>query len=103
MNSTVKHGVPPVFGARCADLTTNAADVFGSGRSSEQVATDWYHKYQQDDAEAVTELVNCILQAAGCDQHVTADDVRDPDNCQNRIADLQNVYTDASESPPDLD
>ncbi|KAK0719821.1 hypothetical protein B0H67DRAFT_483835 [Lasiosphaeris hirsuta] len=70
------------------------ADIFASGDSSDKVATEWYHKYEADDTAAVTELVNCILQSAGCDQHVTGDDIRDPENCQNRLADLQNVYAD---------
>ncbi|KAK4163573.1 cohesin subunit psc3 [Cladorrhinum sp. PSN259] len=70
------------------------ADIFTSGDSSDKVATEWYHKYQADDASAITELVNCILLSAGCDQQVTADDIRDPENCSNRLADLQNVYTE---------
>ncbi|KAK0670788.1 putative cohesin subunit [Cercophora samala] len=70
------------------------ADIFASGDSSDKVATEWYHKYQADDAAAVTELVNCILLSAGCDQQVTPDDIRDPENCSNRLADLQNVYTE---------
>ncbi|KAK0728060.1 hypothetical protein B0T26DRAFT_672653 [Lasiosphaeria miniovina] len=70
------------------------ADIFASGDSSDKVATEWYHKYQADDTLAVTDLVNSILMAAGCDQHVTADDIRDPENCQNRLADLQNVYAE---------
>ncbi|KAK4223863.1 hypothetical protein QBC38DRAFT_458879 [Podospora fimiseda] len=70
------------------------ADIFTSGDPSDKVATEWYHKYQADDASAITELVNCILLSAGCDQQVTADDIRDPENCSNRLADLQNVYTE---------
>ncbi|KAK4150253.1 hypothetical protein C8A00DRAFT_18184 [Chaetomidium leptoderma] len=70
------------------------ADIFASGDSSDKVATEWYHKYQADDAAAVTDLVNCILLSAGCDQQVTQDDIRDPENCSNRLADLQNVYTE---------
>jgi hypothetical protein len=74
-----------------------AADIFASGDSSDKVATEWYHKYQADDAAAVTDLVNCILLAAGCDQQVTQDDIRDPENCSNRLADLQNVYAEVRE------
>ncbi|KAK4122428.1 hypothetical protein N657DRAFT_672965 [Parathielavia appendiculata] len=70
------------------------ADVFASGDSSDKVATEWYHKYQADDTAAVTDLVNCILLSAGCDQQVTQDDIRDPENCSNRLADLQNVYAE---------
>ncbi|KAH6636778.1 hypothetical protein F5144DRAFT_488261 [Chaetomium tenue] len=70
------------------------ADIFASGDLPDKVATEWYHKYQEDDAAAVTDLVNCILLSAGCDQQVTQDDIRDPENCSNRLADLQNVYTE---------
>jgi len=41
-------------------------------------------------------LVNCILLSAGCNQLVTEDDIRDPENAPNRLADLQNVYTEVS-------
>ncbi|KAK4192914.1 hypothetical protein QBC35DRAFT_159427 [Podospora australis] len=70
------------------------ADIFASGDSSDKVATEWYHRYQADDAAAVADLVNCVLLSAGCDQQVTVDDIRDPENCSNRLADLQNVYTE---------
>lgn len=80
--------------AETCKLTGITADIFASGDSSDKVATEWYHKYQADDAAAVTELVNCILLSAGCDQQVTPDDIRDPENCSNRLADLQNVYTE---------
>lgn len=69
-------------------------DIFRSDDRPSEVATRWYHKYQADHAEALTDLVNCILLSAGCDQRVTEDDIRDPDNCQNRLADLQNVYAE---------
>jgi len=72
------------------------AEIFASGKTSKDVATEWYHKYQADDTTAVTDLVNCVLLAAGCDQQVTVDDIQDPENCQNRLADLQNVYTEVS-------
>jgi hypothetical protein len=75
-----------------------AADIFASGDSSDKVATEWYHKYQAEDAAAVTDLVNCILLSAGCDQRVTEDDIRDPENCSNRLADLQNVYTEVRQA-----
>ncbi|KAL2256910.1 hypothetical protein VTK26DRAFT_930 [Humicola hyalothermophila] len=70
------------------------ADIFASGDPSDKVATEWYHRYRADDTAAVTDLVNCILLSAGCDQQVTQDDIRDPENCSNRLADLQNVYTE---------
>lgn len=40
----------------------------------------------------MTDLVNCVLLAAGCDEQVTEDDIRDPDNIQNRLSELQDLY-----------
>lgn len=79
---------------RLSDRILCEADIFGSGDASDDVAAHWYQRYQEDNATAVTDLVNCILLSAGCDQLVTPDDIRDPENCQNRLADLQNVYAE---------
>ncbi|CAN8095670.1 unnamed protein product [Discula destructiva] len=68
------------------------ADIFGSGDNSDDVASRWYQKYRADNEAAVTDLVNCVLQASGCDEEVTEDDIRDPDNIQNRLSELQDLY-----------
>ncbi|KAL5889961.1 cohesin complex subunit [Pyricularia oryzae] len=70
------------------------ADVFGSGNNSDDVAGRWYTRYTQNQTEAVTDLVNCVLRSAGCDQEVNEDDINDPDNCPNRLAELQSLYED---------
>lgn len=75
------------------------AEVFGSGDSTNAVAQQWLEKYREDDAPALADLVNCILQCAGCDQQVTEDDVRDPENIPNRLIDLQNVYQEVRRIP----
>ncbi|KAJ3497678.1 hypothetical protein NLG97_g1711 [Lecanicillium saksenae] len=67
-------------------------DIFGSGEPSQTVAHQWIDKYKTDNAVALSELVNCILQCAGCDLEVTPDDIRDPENIPNRLVDLQGVY-----------
>ncbi|RFN45979.1 cohesin complex subunit sa-1/2 [Fusarium flagelliforme] len=68
------------------------SDLFGSGDSSRSVAEEWLNKYNGDGVAAFTDLVNCILQCAGCDQLITEDDVRDAENIAGRLADLQSVY-----------
>ncbi|EKJ75721.1 hypothetical protein FPSE_04103 [Fusarium pseudograminearum CS3096] len=68
------------------------SDLFGSGDSSKSVAEEWLNKYNDDGAAAFTDLVNCILQCAGCGQLITEDDVRDAENIAGRLADLQSVY-----------
>ena len=67
-------------------------DIFGSGDSSDSVAQQWLEAYRADEAAALTDLVNCILQCAGCDHEVTEDDIRDPENIPNRLIDIQGVY-----------
>lgn len=68
------------------------AELFGSGDSAKTVAQEWLEKYRADESAALMDLVNCILQSAGCDQEVTEDDIRDPENIPNRLIDLQSVY-----------
>ena len=73
-------------------LTQAPVDIFGSGEPSQTVAHQWLDKYKADDAAALSDLVNCILQCAGCELEVTPDDIRDPENIPNRLIDLQGVY-----------
>ncbi|KAL3957786.1 hypothetical protein ACCO45_008364 [Purpureocillium lilacinum] len=68
------------------------AEIFGSGDSSSTVAQQWLEKYRADDAVAMSDLINCVLQCSGCDLEVTPDDIRDPENIPNRLVDLQSVY-----------
>ncbi|KAM0324187.1 hypothetical protein ACHAQA_008381 [Verticillium albo-atrum] len=68
------------------------ADVFGPGRKSDDVADDWLRKYREDDANALKDLVNFVLQVCGCELQITDDDIRDPDNSDNRLGELQELY-----------
>lgn len=65
------------------------ADIFNSGDSSDDVAAHWFQRYQENDAAALTDLVNCVLLATGCDQALTEDDIRDPDNSANKLTELE--------------
>lgn len=68
------------------------AEVFGSGNQSDDVAAHWFQRYQNDDANALTQLINCVLLAAGCDHQLTEDDIRDPENSANRLTELEEAY-----------
>ncbi|KAI0012753.1 STAG-domain-containing protein [Xylariaceae sp. FL0662B] len=72
------------------------AEVFGSGDSSDDVAAHWFQRYQTDDAKALTEVINLALLAAGCDQRLTEDDIRDPENSKNRLVELEEAYEQTS-------
>ena len=64
------------------------------------MAQQWLEKHREDSANAMSDLVNCILQCAGCDLEVTPDDIRDPENIPNRLIDLQNVYQEVRTHAP---
>jgi cohesin complex subunit SA-1/2 len=68
------------------------AEIFGSGNSSDDVAAHWFQRYQENDAQALTDLINCVLLATGCDQHLTEDDIRDPENSANRLSELEEAF-----------
>ncbi|KAI0600410.1 hypothetical protein F4775DRAFT_545711 [Biscogniauxia sp. FL1348] len=72
------------------------SEVFGSGNSSQDVASHWFQRYKDDDAKALTELINCVLLAAGCEQQLTEDDIRDPENSANRLSELEEAYEQTS-------
>ncbi|KAI0119888.1 hypothetical protein GGR51DRAFT_495492 [Nemania sp. FL0031] len=85
---------PPSLARR--DENSLYTEVFGSGNESDDVAAHWFQRYQTDDAKALTELINCVLLAAGCEQQLTEDDIRDPENCANRLTELEEAYEQTS-------
>jgi cohesin complex subunit SA-1/2 len=73
-------------------LTIIIADVYTSGYSLDDVATQWLDRFKEDSPEALTEWVNFILKSCGCDLQVTVHDINDPDNADGRIGDLQEEF-----------
>ncbi|KAI0400565.1 hypothetical protein F4802DRAFT_609987 [Xylaria palmicola] len=72
------------------------SEVFGSGNESDDVAAHWFQRCRDDQANALAELINCVLLAAGCDQQLTEDDIRDPENSANRLTELEEAYEQTS-------
>ncbi|KAF2969355.1 hypothetical protein GQX73_g4187 [Xylaria multiplex] len=70
------------------------SEVFGSGNNSDDVAAHWFQHYQEpnNEAKALTELINFVLLAAGCEQQLNEDDIRDPENSANRLTELEEAY-----------
>ncbi|KAI4601933.1 hypothetical protein KJ359_010799 [Pestalotiopsis sp. 9143b] len=77
------------------------AEIFSSGDSSNDVAAHWFQRYVENDAAALTDLVNCVLLATGCDQSLSEDDIRDPENSANKLSELEEAFeqTSISEYP----
>ena len=66
--------------------------MFTSGERSQDVAARWAARFNEHEAKAVAEIVNLVLQAAGCDLRITEDDIADPDNAPNRVAEIQEEF-----------
>ncbi|CAA9959853.1 nuclear cohesin complex protein [Pyrenophora teres f. maculata] len=68
------------------------ADVFASGDRLEDVTARWMARFNEHEAKAVAEIINLVLQAAGCDLRINEDDIGDPDNAPNRVAEIQEEF-----------
>lgn len=68
------------------------AEVFTSGDRSEDVASLWLSRYQDNAEEAVREIVNLILKSSGCNLKVTVHDINDSDNVDGKVADIQEEH-----------
>lgn len=68
------------------------ADVFASADRLEDVTARWVARFSEHEAKAVAEIINLVLQAAGCDVRINEDDIADPDNAPNRVAEIQEEF-----------
>ncbi|EHK97901.1 putative Cohesin subunit psc3 [Glarea lozoyensis 74030] len=104
VNGTSSHGTAPAVrlparpkkAKRVVIEDENAeglyAAVFVNAEPIKEAAQEWLERYVQDNAAAMTELVNFMLKAAGCDVQVTIDDINDFDNAAGRLRDVQDEY-----------
>ncbi|PVH99437.1 STAG-domain-containing protein [Periconia macrospinosa] len=77
------------------------AEIFAHGNRLEDVAAQWVARFNEHEAKTVAEIPNLIFRAAGCHAKVDEDDITDPDNCANRLGEIQDEYQqeDVSEYP----
>lgn len=52
----------------------------------------WWERFEQHQSSAVAELVNMVIEAAGCHTHISGEDIEDPDGCQSRVKAIQDQY-----------
>jgi len=68
------------------------AQVFASDDGLETIAADWLNTFDEHEPQALADVVNFALKAAGCNTAVSEHDVEDPDNATNRLTDIQDDY-----------
>ncbi|KAF2011377.1 STAG-domain-containing protein [Aaosphaeria arxii CBS 175.79] len=74
------------------DISGLYAEVFAHGNKLEDVAAQWVASFGEHEARAVADVVNFVLRAAGCTIKIDENDIADPDNCPNRLGDIQEEY-----------
>ncbi|KAB8343212.1 hypothetical protein FH972_022802 [Carpinus fangiana] len=72
--------------------TVGYCDIFGGDDDAETVAGQWLARFREHESDAVKEIINLVLRASGCQLAVTTEDVEDPDNCTNKLTDLQDEF-----------
>lgn len=70
----------------------NAAEIFSRGHTLEAVAADWIAQWEQNNTEAMRDLVNLVLRCTGCEIQVEAQDIDDPDNVVGKLTDIQDEF-----------
>lgn len=73
-------------------LTCRIAEVFARGHTLNDVASEWLKSFEESESQAVADLVNFVLKSAGCDLKVTDHDIEDPDNCTDKLEDIQGEF-----------
>lgn len=73
-------------------LTAEIADVFTSGESLKDVASQWLTKYADNSPAALADLVGLVVKSAGCSIPITEHDINDMDNVEGKLGDLQDEY-----------
>jgi cohesin complex subunit SA-1/2 len=77
------------------------ADVFAHGKDLQVIANEWRKRFHEHESNALAEVINFVLRAAGCTSKVTEHDIEDPDAVSSKIEDLQHEYqaTEPTEYP----
>jgi cohesin complex subunit SA-1/2 len=73
-------------------LIVAVAEVYTSGKSLDDVASQWLTRYADNNAAALAELVGLVVKSAGCNLPLTEDDINDMDNVEGKLGDLQDEY-----------
>lgn len=66
--------------------------MFSHVHTTDAVAADWITRYQQNNADAMCDLINFVVRCTGCPLQLDVHDMEDPDNAPSRLEDLQNAF-----------
>lgn len=70
-------------------------------KNSDDIARRWMEHYDQDEAEAMKNLVNFILRSCGCTTFVDNYQIEDADAAANTLSSIQEEYQETPQTSPD--
>ena len=70
----------------------DTAEIFSSGHTLDAIASHWITKWEQNNTQAMRDLVNLVIRSTGCPIEVEEQDIEDSDNVVTRLTDIQNEY-----------
>ena len=66
--------------------------MFSEGHTFDAVAADWIKRWEENNSEAMCDLINFVIKCTGCNLQVDVHDINDPDNAVSKLTDLQDEY-----------
>ena len=69
-----------------------SAEIFAQGHTLDAVAADWITRWEQNNTEAMRDLINLVIRCTGCTLELEAQDIEDPDNAVSKLIDLQEAF-----------
>ena len=74
--------------------------LFGEGEPIDAVAAAWSRRFSDHQADALTEVINLALRAAGCHYQLETWAIEDPDNAPDRVTEAQDDCLKVHYCPP---
>lgn len=68
------------------------SEIFSRGHTLEAVAADWIARWEQNNAEAMRDMINFVIKCTGCNSEVDVHDIEDQDNAPSKLGDIQEDY-----------
>ena len=66
--------------------------MFSEGHTLDAVAADWIARWEQNNAEAMCDMINFVIKCTGCSFQVDVHDIEDQDNAPSKLGDMQEEY-----------
>lgn len=68
------------------------AEIFSGVYTIDGVVAEWITRYEQNNTDAMCDLINLVIRCTGCELQVNVHDIEDPDHATSKLEELQDAY-----------